>query len=158
MHNLSFAVRIATQGLVGFGQAPGTVATLLVIPLVYFLGGLSLSFFSYLCISILLLCAGTVIVHKALPSFNEADPSAIVLDEMVCFLFVFMGIPISAMSLIIGFGLFRFFDIVKPFGITYCERLPGAWGVIADDFVAALMSNAVLHILMYGWYVYCCVH
>ena len=48
-----------------------------------------------------------------------------------------------------GFALFRLFDIAKPFGIARLQSLPGGWGVVADDFAAALASCASLHLV--GW-------
>ena len=76
-------VRIATQGLIGFGIAPGTVATGMVIPLVYSLRFLSIH--SYFLVCMALLFAGIHVVHRALPAFSNGDPAAIVVDEMVCF-------------------------------------------------------------------------
>lgn len=137
-------VRIATQGLVGFGKAPGTVATLMMFPMVWFLGGLSLPVYYYGALSFSLILIGSYVVYRALPSFSCADPSAIVLDEMVAFLLVFIGVPITLPTLIIGFGLFRFFDIVKPCGISLLESMSGVWGIMLDDCAAALLSNLIL--------------
>ena len=103
MSKASICVRVATQGLVGFGVAPGTVATLMMIPMVYFLGNLGLPILYYILLCMLFFVCGAYVVWHALPAFNNYDASAIVLDEMVCFLFVFIGVPIRALSLIIGF-------------------------------------------------------
>jgi len=142
-------VRIATQGLVGFGTAPGTMATLMMIPMVYFLGSLGLSSLYYMILCALFFVCGTYVVSRALPTFNNYDASAIVLDEMVCFLFVFVSVPITVRTLIVGFGLFRVLDIIKPFGIHYLEKMPGVCGVMIDDLAAAFMSNIILHIFLY---------
>ena len=93
---------------------------------------------------------GSYVVWRALPVFIYYVASAIVLDEMVCFLFVFIGVPVTALSLIVGFGLFRVLDIIKPFGIHYLEKMPGVYGVMADDLVASLVSNVILHALLYA--------
>lgn len=154
MHKSDLLVRIATQGCIGQGGAPGTVATVLAIPFVIALHICSLSLVYYCAISVFLLGIGSLIVHYALPAFDEADPASIVLDEMVCFLFVFIGVPVTVFSVLIGFVLFRFLDIIKPFGIKYVERLSGVYGVMGDDLVAALLSNLVLRACMYGWHVY----
>lgn len=150
MKKADIFVRIATQGLIGFGAAPGTVATLMVMPLAYFLGTLGLTTQYYALLCVLFLLCGAYIIHRALPAFNNGDPAAIVIDEMVCFLCVFIGISVTMPSLIIGFGLFRFFDIIKPFGITRLEELPGVQGVIYDDLAAAVLSNVILRALMYA--------
>ncbi len=150
MKKADIFVRIATQGLVGFGAAPGTVATLMMVPLVYFLGNLGLPTSYYVLLCVLFLLGGAYIIYRALPAFNNYDPAAIVIDEMVCFLFVFIGVSVTMPTLIIGVGLFRFFDIVKPVGIAYLEELPGVYGVLCDDLAAALFSNVILHVLIYA--------
>jgi phosphatidylglycerophosphatase A len=48
---------------------------------------------------------------------------------------------------LLGFGLFRFFDIVKPLGIRWIEKIPGGVGVVADDVVAALYANLTLQLI-----------
>jgi len=154
MHKSDLIVRIATQGFIGKSKAAGTVATACTIPLVIAMHFFLFSWMQYFIVSLLLLGIGSIIVQYALPAFDEPDPGAIVLDEMACFLFVFVGVPITLFSLLCGFGLFRFFDIVKPLGIKELERLPGVYGVMGDDLVAALLSNVALRLCMYGWHVY----
>jgi len=51
-------------------------------------------------------------------------------------------------QLIIGFLLFRFFDIVKPLGIKRFEEMSGEWGVVLDDLVAGLISNLILRLII----------
>jgi phosphatidylglycerophosphatase A len=53
--------------------------------------------------------------------------------------------------LLAGFGLFRLFDILKPFGISRLQSLPGGWGVVADDLAAALAACATLHGVVALW-------
>jgi phosphatidylglycerophosphatase A len=77
------------------------------------------------------------------------DPGWIVIDE-VCGVFMALAfIPCSLIDeypvyLAIAFGLFRFFDILKPLGIHKIEKLPGAWGVMADDLLGGLYAAIVL--------------
>ena len=52
--------------------------------------------------------------------------------------------------LLLGFGLFRFFDIVKPLGIKRIQDLPGGWGVVMDDVIAGIVACVVFHGLRYG--------
>jgi len=51
------------------------------------------------------------------------------------------------MNTIIGFILFRIFDIAKPFPIKQSERLKGASGIVADDVIAGIFANVILVIL-----------
>ncbi len=82
------------------------------------------------------------------------DPGMIVLDEFVVIPLVYLGARSGALAswpawgvILAGFALFRLFDIVKPFGIARLQRWPGGWGVVADDFAAALAACASLHLL-----------
>ena len=90
------------------------------------------------------------IIQRALPYFSESDPSAICLDEVAGTLVTFGGIKISFLTLLIGFFLFRFFDIIKPGGIKKIEQLPGAWGVVMDDVAAGLYANIGLRLILCG--------
>lgn len=83
---------------------------------------------------------------------RKRDPGEIILDEFVALPLCFLGWRALAAHwpawalLLAGFGLFRLFDIVKPFGIRRLQSLPGGWGVVADDFAAALVTCATLHV------------
>jgi phosphatidylglycerophosphatase A len=52
--------------------------------------------------------------------------------------------------LLVGFGLFRFFDILKPLGIRRIENLPGGWGIVLDDVLAAIYANLALRLISSG--------
>jgi len=86
------------------------------------------------------------------------DPGEIVLDEFVAIPVCLLGWQSISDTLLqhwawsgpwvvylAAFALFRFFDIVKPFGIAKLQNLPGGWGVTLDDTAAALATCAVLH-------------
>ena len=78
------------------------------------------------------------------------DPGKIILDEFVAIPFCF--IPLCAtgysnLGLLLGFGLFRFFDIKKPCGISSLQTLEGGVGCVADDIAAAFATCATLNIL-----------
>lgn len=81
----------------------------------------------------------------------KKDPGEVILDEFVVMPFCFLGWPVlievwpAWVVGLAGFGLFRLFDILKPFGISRLQALPGGWGVVADDVAAALVTCAVLH-------------
>jgi len=85
---------------------------------------------------------------------GRRDPGEVILDEFVVMPLCFLGWPVLAANLpnwlifLAGFGLFRLFDIIKPFGIKRLQTLPGGWGVVMDDLAAALAACAVLHALV----------
>jgi phosphatidylglycerophosphatase A len=80
---------------------------------------------------------------------NQPDPSQVVIDEIIGQMVCFLWVPVSAFSLVAGFLMFRFFDIVKPFPVRTCERLPGGMGIVFDDVAAGLYAGGVLSILLW---------
>lgn len=88
---------------------------------------------------------------------REKDPGRVILDEFLAMPLCFLGWRGLAggwppwVVLAVGFGLFRFYDILKPLGISRLQRLPGGWGVMADDYAAALAACATLHAAAWIW-------
>jgi len=88
---------------------------------------------------------------------GKKDPGGVVLDEVVAMPLCFLGwhsLPGGWPPWLIfigGFLLFRLFDIMKPLGIGRLQRLPGGWGVVADDIAAALAACATLHLAAWIW-------
>ncbi|MFK8009817.1 MAG: phosphatidylglycerophosphatase A [Saprospiraceae bacterium] len=79
------------------------------------------------------------------------DPSKVVVDELIGVWIAVLWIPIETQWLILGFILFRFFDILKPLGIRRLESIKGGWGVMLDDLGAGIYANIVLQIIVYFW-------
>jgi phosphatidylglycerophosphatase A len=77
------------------------------------------------------------------------DPQFVVIDEVAGQLITLIAVPVSWKSLLLGFILFRGFDIVKPPPIRSLERLPEGTGVVIDDVGAGLYALAVMHILLH---------
>jgi len=102
--------------------------------------------------------AGSVICVRYAPAAivatGKSDPAEVVADEFAGQAVTFWAVPffitaeISTRQILIttllGFGLFRLFDIVKPWPIRKLEKLPAGWGVLADDLLAALFAAIVL--------------
>jgi phosphatidylglycerophosphatase A len=67
---------------------------------------------------------------------------------MMGFLVTMLWVPKTTRSILIGFFLFRFFDILKPFPIRRLEKgLRGGYGVVLDDVLAGIYANIVLHLI-----------
>ena len=81
--------------------------------------------------------------------FGGIDPGPIVLDEVVGMLITLAFIPVGLTGALIGFVLFRIFDVVKPFPARRFEALHGGLGVMADDAMAAIYANICLRIILY---------
>ncbi|MDD2767124.1 MAG: phosphatidylglycerophosphatase A [Methylococcus sp.] len=137
---------------VGFGsglapKAPGTFGTLAAIPVYLAFSYLPPAFYTAGVLLFFALgvpacgCCGRIL--------GKTDHSAIVWDEVVGFLVTMWGVAASWQSLLLGFVLFRFFDIVKPWPIRVIDRRTrGGWGVMLDDVVAGAFSALILHLLV----------
>jgi phosphatidylglycerophosphatase A len=75
---------------------------------------------------------------------GDKDPQFVVCDEFFSFAWVYLFVPVTWPTALLGFGFFRLFDIWKPGPVAWAERLPGGWGVMADDAVAGLMAGGCL--------------
>lgn len=137
---------VATWGGVGYLPGmPGTWGTLAALPLWWLLAqsgpwGYGLGVAALLALA--LWAAG-----PAQEYLGRVDHPAIVVDEVVGLLITLAGVPFKWQLILIGFILFRLFDIWKPFPVKYCERLPGGWGVTLDDLAAGLLARGVLELL-----------
>ncbi len=131
-------------------KAPGTVGTLAAIPLVFF--AYTLGRESYVAITVLLVIF-SIFICQLYEQRNEVhDSSEIVIDEVAGFLITMALIPLSFKSLVLGFLLFRLFDILKPFPISLLDKkVQGGFGVVVDDLVAGLFANIILQMLHQKW-------
>ncbi len=143
-----FFVGLATGGYIGFIPfAPGTFGSLPGIPLFYFMSSLPLlPAFSFL---IGLILFSVWVAGKGESALKAKDPGCIVIDEIVGMAVTFFAIPFNIYLAILGFFVFRFFDILKPFPVNYLEKkFTGGLGVVIDDVAAGIMSNIVLQVIL----------
>lgn len=128
--------------------APGTAASLATALLVYCLPELSLVL--GLTIVGTLFITGCIVSHRFEQQVGIPDPSSIVIDEVCGMWLVLLCTPKTIMWYTIAFGLFRFFDIYKPFPIDIPEKLmKGGVGIMLDDILAALASGVILFYLVF---------
>jgi phosphatidylglycerophosphatase A len=85
--------------------------------------------------------------------FGKDDPGEVIIDECVGQLVTFFFVPLTLNNLILGFLLFRFFDIVKPFPIYKMEELEGGIGITMDDVVAGVFANVSLLTIHYVYHI-----
>jgi len=145
------SLKLALGTLFGIGRlpfAPGTWGSLVTLPVVFLIGG-SAGFYA---IMVFIIFSGTLSLWcapAAEKKFGE-DPSQFILDELtgqsIVFLLAdFTAAPIQLfMVLLSGFILFRFFDIIKPLGINALQKLPGKFGILADDILAGFYALVIL--------------
>lgn len=136
----------------GFGAgltpfAPGTVGTLLALPLFALLHPL-LPALEFLMLLALLYLAGVWVCDKAGRDLGVEDHPAIVWDEVVAFMLVLFFTPPAPLWQLSALLLFRLFDILKPGPVRYVERMfRGGFGVMVDDLVAAFLALLCLTLL-----------
>jgi phosphatidylglycerophosphatase A len=127
--------------------APGTAGTIVGVLLYLLLAALpGPAYFFFLLI---LTAAAVYLAREAEAIFGKKDAQCIVIDEVVGLLWTLFTVPPTILAVIIGFMLFRFFDIVKPFPVSLLQdKLPGGYGVVGDDVMAGIYSNLALQILI----------
>jgi phosphatidylglycerophosphatase A len=135
----------------GFGSGlaakmPGTFGTLAALPLVVLLSHYA-SFSVYLAVTILVSIVGIWICGKTADDMGVHDDSSIVWDEVAGMLITMLAVPLSWQTLLVGFVLFRFFDILKPWPISYLDKhVHGGFGIMIDDVLAGVFALGVLHL------------
>ncbi len=128
--------------------APGTFGTLLGV-VIYIINFLYLSVSSILLI-FLFFISGIYICGKTAKDIKHHDHPGIVWDEVVGYLLTMLFIPFSLLHLVLGFLLFRFFDILKPWPIRNIDRkVDGGLGIMLDDVLAGLYANIIMNIIIY---------
>ena len=144
------AVVVATFGRVGhFPIAPGTAGSAAALPLfalLRWIGSPALD----VSVIVALFAAGCWAGSVAESHYGRTDPGYVVLDEVVGQLLTLLFVPVTWVGVIVGFLLFRLFDIVKPFPARQCERLHGGFGIMADDAVAGVYGNLALRLVIWA--------
>jgi phosphatidylglycerophosphatase A len=128
----------------GFGsglspKAPGTAGTVVAVPLLLLF--INQSWYIYAFIVVAMFVLGVYLCDKCGKDLQVHDHSGIVWDEMVGYWLTMFLIPVSWVSLLAGFVLFRLFDIWKPWPIGWVDqRVTGGLGVMLDDVLAAIYA------------------
>ncbi len=138
----------------GFGSGlapivPGTVGTLAAIPLYWVLA--QLPFLFYLLAIVIAAIVGVTICQKTSDDMKVHDHGSIVWDECVGFWITMAIAPtISWQWILAGFILFRFFDMLKPWPISWLDKhVSGGFGIMLDDIVAGFMAMISLWFVGY---------
>jgi phosphatidylglycerophosphatase A len=145
MHTL--ILLIATGFYSGYlPKAPGTWGSLVGLLLFLLLQNLSLHFYSAVVAGLFIV--GSFAAGETEKILDTRDPGIVVVDEIVGMLIALTAIPLTPLNLLLGFILFRIFDIVKPFPIRLIDqRFHGGLGIMLDDVVAGIYALVALHVL-----------
>ncbi len=127
-------------------MAPGTVGSLLALPIWWFLFA-DLPWPVQLGIVAGITLISIWIVDRACHAASVGDASAFVLDEFVGQWIALVAAPKSLLGVVAGFVLFRVFDILKPWPVSWADRrLTGGLGVVLDDVLAGVLAALVLRL------------
>lgn len=156
-------ILFAAQGF-GVGRvpkAPGTFGSVVGLgwtALLLQTGSLAL----YVIGAVLAAFASVWLCGRAEKILSQKDPGSVIMDEIIALPFCLLPIVLLRwqgpaglcgvgsfggkdwLYMLAAFGLFRVFDIAKPFPVYQCQSLPGGWGVTVDDLMAAVYSALIL--------------
>jgi phosphatidylglycerophosphatase A len=136
----------------GFGsglapKAPGTVGTVLGLPLFWAITAIAPDLPNQLILIAATFLLGIWACARTGRALGVADHGGMVWDEIVAFALVLLFTPAGWMWMLAAFGLFRLFDIVKPWPIRFFDaRLKNGFGVMFDDLLAAGYAIACLQL------------
>ena len=135
----------------GFGsglapRAPGTWGTAIAVPIYLLLGQLPVA--GYLVLLLAAFGLGVWACGFTARALGVHDHPAIVWDEVVGFLVAMAVAPPGVLWIVLGFLLFRFFDIWKPWPIGVLDRaVHGGFGIMLDDVVAGVFALVAMKLL-----------
>ena len=147
----------------GFGSglstfAPGTMGTLAAIPLyilaAHYIGWSVDEPLNFIILVSLMFAIGCVCAHYTGKALGVTDHGAIVWDEVVGYFVTMFMVPYAALSIfelaiwsLVGFFVFRFFDIFKPWPASWVDKnIKNGFGVMFDDVIAAIFSAVVVYV------------
>lgn len=137
----------------GFGSgaapvAPGTFGTL--VGMLLFLLLQHLHWVSYLLVVLVAFVVGIQICGKTAKDIGVHDHGGIVWDEIVGYWVTMIAAPTGWLWVLVGFVLFRLFDIFKPWPIAKADKtVSGGFGIMLDDLLAGIYASIGLQIIVY---------
>ncbi|MCU7904489.1 MAG: phosphatidylglycerophosphatase A [Candidatus Thiodiazotropha sp. (ex Epidulcina cf. delphinae)] len=141
----------------GFGsgllpKAPGTYGSLVGVPVYLLIRSLSTGY--YLITVLAAFVLGVWICERTSRDLGVHDHQGIVWDEIVGYLVAMAAAPTGWGWVVVGFLLFRWFDIVKPWPIRWIDnKVGGGLGIMLDDLLAGIFAAVAMALLDYtGWF------
>jgi phosphatidylglycerophosphatase A len=138
----------------GFGSgyspvAPGTAGSL--VGLLLFLPLARLAWPAQLAAVAAVALVGALAAGRVARQLGIEDPGLVVVDEVAGQWLTLVALPLTPLTALFGFLLFRLMDIVKPWPARDLERLPGGWGIMADDLAAGVCAQLALRVVLAVW-------
>ena len=145
----ALAIFVATCGYVGyFPIAPGTAGSLAALALFAFIRWIGVPWVELAAI-VAVFAIGVWAAHGTELAQGRKDPGIVVIDEVLGMLITLALVPASLGGIVVGFLLFRLFDVVKPYPAAQLEHLHGGLGIMADDAVAGIYAHLALRLCLW---------
>ena len=129
-------------------KAPGTWGSAVGLAIYYLLHGFALPV--YLLAVAIVIVVGIFAAGSAEKILDQKDPGPIVIDEIAGMLITLIAAPPYIWAWILGFFIFRFFDIIKPFPVRWIDQnINGGVGIMMDDVAAGIYSFLVLQTVVF---------
>ena len=127
--------------------APGTMGTIVGMCILIAMHYIFVEHFFYANIALIIitLYPAVLLGDSAEKFYNKKDPQQVVLDEMQGIWITMIFVPFNWITVLMGFVLFRLFDILKPFPIKKIQNFKGGLGIMADDWLAGVYACLCLH-------------
>lgn len=133
---------------IGFIQKGGGTVAAIIACIIWYFGVAKLEPVLIIVITIVVTIYGIWGGNKVERLWGK-DSSKVVIDEVAGMMISLLFVPVTITNVLIALFLFRVFDITKPFFIRDLEKLPGGWGVMADDILAGIYANILLQAIIY---------
>jgi len=129
--------------------APGTAGS--IVGLLLFLPLAGLAWPTQLAATAALTLVGVFAAGRVARLVGRKDPGLVVVDEVAGQWMTFVALPFTPVTALAGFVLFRVMDILKPWPARELERLPGGFGIMADDVAAGIYAHLLLRAGLAVW-------
>jgi phosphatidylglycerophosphatase A len=137
---------------------PGTIGSLVTVGLLWYFRDYTARYFtvqyvvSFWLMYFLFVAVAIFLSSRAKDTYGIDDPKQIIIDECAGQVITFFLIPISWRALILGFLLFRFYDVVKPFPVYKFEEIEDGVGIVMDDVAAGVLANISLFAILWVYH------
>jgi phosphatidylglycerophosphatase A len=138
-----------------FPWMPGTIGSALVVAALWYMSyhtHFALTPALWWTVGVALSAFSVIAASRPQEAFHADDPKQVIIDECAGQFITFLFLPLSLNVLVLGFLLFRFFDIVKPYPIYKMEELEGGLGITMDDVMAGVFANISLMAVLFGYH------
>jgi phosphatidylglycerophosphatase A len=129
--------------------APGTAGSAVGVAIFWLMSSQSLAIQA--SATVVLFFLGVKVAGDLALLSGRKDPGLVVIDEVVGQWIAFLAVPFVPWTAAVGFVLFRVMDVWKPWPARDFERLPGGWGIMADDVMAGIYANGLLRVILLVW-------